>query len=333
MRIKVIAEAGVNHNCDIQIAFKLVDVAIDSGADVIKFQTAVPEEVVTQKGEMAKYQIKNMGNEETQLEMTKRIHFDLSTFKEIYDYCKKKGIDFCSTSFGDTSTKFLSMFDMPFWKIPSGEITNTPYLREIAKQGKPIILSTGMASVSEIEFALNTLQDSGVKREFITLLHCTTEYPANKKEINLNAIKTLKNIFKVNVGYSDHTLGIEIPVAAVALGATIIEKHITLNKKMDGPDHVASLEPNEFKKMVENIRNLENAFGNGIKKPTNAEELIKKSVRRSIVAKTFISKGEQLTKKNITTKRPAEGISPVYWDKIINSISKRNYHPDDLIEW
>ena len=333
MRIKIIAEAGVNHNCKIENAFALVDAAVDAGADIIKFQAAIPEEVVTQSGEMAKYQIENMRNEFTQLEMTKKIHFNLPVFKKIYEYSKKKGIDFCSTSFGETATKYLSKFDMPFWKIPSGEITNTPYLRQIAIQKKPIVLSTGMADISEIEFALTTLQDSGIDRKFITLLHCTSEYPANKNEINLKAIQTLENTFKVNVGYSDHTLGIEMPIAAVALGAKLIEKHITLNKKMDGPDHIASLEPKEFKQMVKNIRNLENAFGNGIKQPTDSEKLIKKSVRRSIVAKNYIKKGEQFTHKNITTKRPEGGISPIFWDKIINSISKRNYSPDDLIEW
>ena len=333
MKVIVIAEAGVNHNCSIQNAFDLVDAALSAGADIIKFQSAVPEEVVTQKGKMAQYQIKNIGNELTQLEMTKKIHFDLDSFNEIYDYSKKKGIDFCSTSFGETSTKYLTRFDMPFWKIPSGEITNTPYLRQIAERRKAIIISTGMANISEIEFALNVLQDAGINRNKISLLHCTTEYPANKKEINLNAITTLKNIFKLNVGYSDHTLGIEVPIAAVALGANIIEKHLTLNKKMDGPDHIASLEPREFKKMVENIRNIEDSFGDGIKQPTNSEELIKKSVRRSIVAKTHICKGDLFTQENITTKRPEEGISPVFWDKIINSTSKKNYSPDDLIEW
>ncbi len=333
MKVKVIAEAGINHNCNIQNAFELVDAALNAGADVVKFQAAIPEEVVTQKGEMAKYQIENMGKELTQLEMTKKIHFDLSSFKEIYYYSKKKGIEFCSTSFGETSTKFLSDFDMPFWKIPSGEINNTPYLRQIATQKKPIVLSTGMSNISEIEFALKILEDSGHDRQLITLLHCTSEYPANKKEINLSAIKTLKNIFKVDVGYSDHTLGIEMPIAAVALGATVIEKHITLSREMEGPDHIASIEPKEFKKMVEDIRNVENALGDGIKRPTTAEKIIKRSVRRSIVAKTYIKKGEHFTQNNITTKRPEEGISPIFWDKIINSTSKRNYSPDDLIEW
>ena len=333
MRVKVIAEAGINHNCNIKNAFELVDAAINAGADIVKFQAAIPEEVVTQKGEMAKYQIENMGKELTQLEMTKKIHLDLSSFKEIYNYSKNRGIEFCSTSFGETSTKYLSKFDMPFWKIPSGEINNTPYLRQIASQKKPIILSTGMSNISEIEFALNILDDYGHDRKLITLLHCTSEYPANKKEINLRAIQTLKNTFKVDVGYSDHTLGIEIPIAAVALGATVIEKHITLSRKMKGPDHVASLEPKEFKQMVEDIRNVENALGDGIKRPTNAEKVIKKSVRRSIVAKTNIKKGEQFTQKNITTKRPEGGISPIFWDKIINLKSTKNYSPDDLIQW
>ena len=333
MSVKVIAEAGINHNCNIQNAFELVDAAIDAGADIIKFQAAIPEEVVTKQGEMAKYQIKNIGKKLTQLEMTKKIHFALSSFKEIYYYSKKKGIAFCSTSFGEKATHYLSSFDMPFWKIPSGEINNVPYLRQIAFQKKPIILSTGMSNISEIEFALEILQESGHDRNLITLLHCTSEYPANKKEINLSAIQTLKNTFKVNVGYSDHTLGIEMPIAAVALGATVIEKHITLSRKMKGPDHVASLEPKEFKQMVEDIRNVENALGDGIKRPTNAEKVIKKSVRRSIVAKTNIKKGEQFTQKNITTKRPEGGISPIFWDKIIKLKSTKNYSPDDLIEW
>ena len=333
MKVKVIAEAGINHNCNIQNAFELVDAAINAGADVVKFQAALPEEVVTQKGEMASYQIKNMGKELSQLEMTKKIHFELSAFKEIYNYSRNKGIAFCSTSFGETATEYLSNFDMPFWKIPSGEINNTPYLRQIATKKKPIILSTGMSNVSDIEYALKILEETGHDRRLITLLHCTTEYPANKKEINLSAIQTLKNTFKVDVGYSDHTLGIEMPIAAVALGATVIEKHITLSREMKGPDHIASLEPKEFKQMVKDIRNVEKALGDGIKRPTIAEEIIKKSVRRSIVAKTFIKKGEQFTQNNITTKRPEKGISPIFWDEIINSTSTRNYLPDELIEW
>ena len=331
MKVIVIAEAGVNHNCSIQNAFDLVDAALSAGADIIKFQSAVPEEVVTQKGEMAQYQIKNIGNELTQLEMTKKIHFDLSSFNEIYDYSKKKGIDFCSTSFGETSTKYLSKFDMPFWKIPSGVITNTPYLRQIAERRKPIIISTGMANISEIEFALNVLQDAGINRNKISLLHCTTEYPANKKEINLNAITTLKNIFKLNVGYSDHTLGIEVPIAAVALGANIIEKHLTLNKKMDGPDHKASIEPKAFLEMVRSIKNIEKALGSTIKKPTLSEIKNRDVIRKSIVASKEISVGEKFNSENITLKRPGFGLSPMVIDQIIGKISTRQYKKDDFI--
>lgn len=333
MKIKIIAEAGVNHNCSIKNAFELVDAAIYAGADVVKFQAALPEEVVTKSGEMAQYQIENIGSKLSQLEMTKKIHLELKDFKKIYEYAKLQGIAFCTTSFGETSTKYLSNLNMPFWKIPSGEITNIPYLREIGKKNKPIILSTGMSKLSEIEFALEVLEKCGHDRKLVTLLHCTSEYPANKKQVNLNAIKTLKNTFNVNVGYSDHTLGIEVPIAAVALGASVIEKHITLDKNMEGPDHIASLEPKEFKLMVESIRNIEYAMGDGIKKPTKAEQAIKINVRRSIVAKKYIKNGELFNEQNITTKRPEGGISPIHWDKIINSTSKKNYSPDEFIEW
>ena len=251
MSVKVIAEAGINHNCNIQNAFELVDAAIDAGADIIKFKAAIPEEVVTKQGEMAKYQIKNIGKKLTQLEMTKKIHFALSSFKEIYYYSKKKGIEFCSTSFGEKATEYLSSFDMPFWKIPSGEINNIPYLRQIAFQKKPIILSTGMSNISEIEFALEILQESGHDRNLITLLHCTSEYPANKKEINLSAIQTLKNTFKVNVGYSDHSLATNkyknfASMAAIYFGANFIERHITILNSNKTKDGVVSINPEDI---------------------------------------------------------------------------------------
>lgn len=332
MRTLIIAEAGINHNRDINLAFKLIDAAKDSGADVVKFQAALPEEVVTTKGEMAEYQVNNMRKSETQLEMTKRIHLDLDEYIKLEKYCAFKNIKFACTSFGPSATKALSKLKMPFWKIPSGEITNLPYLRHIASFKKPIIISTGMANMGEIEAAINIIEKNGINKEQVTVLHCTTDYPASFNEVNLKAMANISNSFNVKVGYSDHTTGIEIPIAAVALGAKVIEKHLTIDKTLVGPDHQASIEPKDFSNMVNSIRNIEIALGDGIKKPTAKETKNIKIVRRSIVAATKILKGEKFTEENLTVKRPFTGRSPMEWDSIIGEIASRDYIKDDNID-
>jgi len=333
MSVIIIAEAGVNHNRDLDMAFKLVDAAKEAGADIVKFQAGIPEEVVTNTGIMAPYQVKNIGKTESQLEMIRKLSLDLNDFSKINQYCIEKNITFLATSFGETATKYLSKLNMPFWKIPSGEITNLPYLRKIAAFSKPTILSTGMSNLGEIEAALEILINGGLKRHNITILHCTTQYPTSYEDVNLNAMVSLSKTFNLPVGYSDHTLGIEIPIAAVSLGANIIEKHLTLDKNLSGPDHKASLEPKEFSLMVNSIRNIEKSLGDGVKRATSSESLNIPIARRSIVASKFIKKGDYLTEENITVKRPGTGISPMHWDSIINKRSKRAYDIDDLITW
>jgi len=332
MKTLIIAEAGVNHNSDINIAFDLVDAAAKCGADVVKFQAALPSEVVTKTGKMADYQIKNLGSNDSQLEMTKRMHLKLDCFKEISEYTQSKGIQFACTSFGNTATETLSKLNMPFWKIPSGEITNLPYLRKIASFHKPIIISTGMSYLGEIESAIKILEEEGILKSQISVLHCTTDYPASFEDVNLRAMTSIKKAFKINVGYSDHTIGIEVPIAAVALGANIIEKHLTLDKNMIGPDHKASIEPKEFSKMVESIRNIESALGNGVKKPTKNELKNIPIVRRSIVASEFIKKGTVFSKTNLTVKRPFKGKSPMEWDNLIGKTAKKDFAVDEFIE-
>ena len=333
MSVIIIAEAGVNHNRDLDMAFKLVDAAKEAGADIVKFQAGIPEEVVTNTGIMAPYQVKNIGKTESQLEMIRKLSLDLNDFSKINQYCIEKNITFLATSFGETATKYLSKLNMPFWKIPSGEITNLPYLRKIAAFSKPTILSTGMSNLGEIEAALEILINGGLKRHNITILHCTTQYPTSYEDVNLNAMVSLSKTFNLPVGYSDHTLGIEIPIAAVSLGANIIEKHLTLDKNLSGPDHKASLEPKEFSLMVNSIRNIEKSLGDGVKRATSSESLNIPIARRSIVASKFIKKGDYFTEENITVKRPGTGISPMHWDSIINKRSKRAYDIDDLITW
>lgn len=333
MKVLIIAEAGVNHNKDIDLAYKLVDAAKSAGADVVKFQAAIPSEVVTEEGIMAPYQVANTGKKESQLEMSKRLTLDLRVYKEISAYCNQKNIIFAASSFGKTATEYLSTLNIPFWKIPSGEITNLPYLRQIAKLKCPVILSTGMATLGEIEFALNILERGGVAHKDITVLHCTTDYPAPLDDVNLNAMKSIAEAFQVAVGYSDHTNGIEIAIAAVALGATVIEKHLTLDRNMEGPDHMASLEPHEFTAMVQSIRNIESALGNGIKAPSNNEIRTIPIVRRSIVAAVPINDGEVFSEKNLTVKRPGIGISPLKWDKLIGRKASRSFKRDELITW
>ncbi len=331
MKTIIIAEAGVNHNGSLKIAKKLVDAASDAGADYIKFQTFVTGNLVSKDAKMADYQIKNSGNEISQYMMLSNLELSSDDHDELIKYSKTRRIAFLSTAFDMDSIELLIKLDLPLWKIPSGEITNMPYLKKIGSLKKPILLSTGMATLGEIEAAVNLLENAGTKRSQITVLHCTTEYPAPFEQINLNAMVTLGSAFKINFGYSDHSTGIEIPLAAVALGATVIEKHFTLDKNMPGPDHKASLEPAELKRMVDGIRNIEKAMGDGIKVPTSGEKLNKIAARKSIVAACTIKKGDLFTNKNLTVKRPGKGMSPMLWDQLLGLKAKQAYHKDDLI--
>lgn len=330
MSVYIIAEAGVNHNGSLDLAKKMVDKAKESGADCIKFQTFVSGNLVSKNTNRADYQRKQANIDETQLEMLRKLELSFEDFIGLKKYCKDKGISFVSTAFDLESVDFLNQLDMPFWKIPSGEITNLPYLIKIANTHKPIIMSTGMSTLEEIEDAMKVLYDNGANN--ITILHCTTEYPAPYNEVNLKSIGTLREKFSLNVGYSDHTKGIEIPIAAAAMGATVIEKHFTLDRNMEGPDHKASLEPDELKSMVTAIRNVECAIGNGIKKPSESEMKNITIVRKSIIAKTDIKKGDIFTEDNITVKRPGNGISPMKWFEILGQESIRDFIEDELIE-
>jgi len=333
MSVFIIAEAGVNHNGSLELAKKLVDIAVEAGADAVKFQTFKAENLVSKEAKKAKYQVKNTGSDESQYEMLKRLELGFDEFVELKRYCDKKGIMFLSTPFDFESIKFLDELGLEIFKIPSGEITNYPYLREIAKLKKRIILSTGMANLCEIEQAIDVIEKFGTKREHITVLHANTEYPTPFKDVNLKAMLTIKEAFKVDVGYSDHTLGIEVPIAAVAMGAIVIEKHFTLDKNMDGPDHRASLEPNELKAMVKAIRNIEIALGNGIKKPSKSESKNIEIARKVIVAKKDIKKGEKFSEENLTVKRvKGKGINPMRWEEIIGKVANRNFKEDEKIE-
>lgn len=327
----IIAEAGVNHNGKIDIAKLLINEAFACGADAIKFQIFKGENIISKYAKKAKYQLKTTNPDENQLEMIKKLELKEEEFLELKNYCDGVGIIFMASVFDIWSIEFLLKIGIKIFKIPSGEITNYPYLKYLGSLNKQIIMSTGMANLGEIEDALDILTSSGTKKENITLMHCITEYPSPYEEVNLNAMITLKEAFKMNVGYSDHTLGIEIPIAAVALGAKIIEKHFTLNKNMEGPDHKASLDTSEMKKMIMAIRNLEKALGNGIKKPSISEIKNREVVRKSIVAKKPIKKGELFTKDNITVKRPGTGISPMEWEKILGRKAEKDYEEDDLI--
>lgn len=326
----IIAEAGDNHNGDFDTAIKLVDAAVEAGADCVKFQTFITENVISKFAEKADYQKENTGSNESQFDMVKKLELSFEQFRAIKQYCEKRGILFLSTPFDLDSISFLEEINIPFWKIPSGEITNLPYLEKIARTGKKIILSTGMSTMDEIKNAIEILKKNGSGE--ITLLHCNTEYPTPFKDVNLLAMKTLQETFQVNVGYSDHTQGIEIPIAAVAMGATVIEKHFTLDKNMEGPDHKASLEPNELKQMVVSIRNIEQAVGNGIKQPSPSEKKNIDIARKSIVAKCDIKKGEVLSEDNLYIKRPGNGISPMRWYDIIGTKAVRDFKEDELIE-
>lgn len=327
----IIAEAGVNHNGCIDIAKKLIDVAVDSGADAVKFQTFKAETLVSKNAKKADYQKKTTNSEESQFEMIKKLELDITTHKVLIEYCNKKGIMFLSTPFDNSSIELLNSLGLEIFKIPSGEITNLPYLRNIGKLNKKVILSTGMSSIGEIESALNILVSEGTNKSNITVLHANTEYPTPMKDVNLKAMLTIGTTFDVKYGYSDHTLGIEVDIAAVALGASCIEKHFTLDKSMEGPDHKASLEPKELKDMVKAIRNIELALGSAIKKPSQSEIKNIGIARKSIVAKKEILAGEIFTEENITIKRPGNGVSPMLWDKVLGTVSTQNYKEDDLI--
>lgn len=330
MSVLIIAEAGVNHNGNLDLALKMVDEAKRAGADIVKFQTAIPEKVISKYADKAEYQKKTTGNEESQLEMCKRIHLKLSDYDIIKKYCEEVGIEFLSTPFDLESIDYLEKLGLRLWKIPSGEITNLPYLIKIAKTGKPVIMSTGMAELNEVEEAVNVLKENGAGE--ITLLHCTTEYPAPFESVNLRAMNTLREKFETEVGYSDHTVGFEAAVAAAVLGASVIEKHFTLNHNMEGPDHKASLEPEEFEVMVNNIRLIEKALGDGVKQPAEAEKKNIAIARKSIVAAKDIKKGEVFTEDNITVKRPGSGISPMKWFEVLGTEAVRDFGEDELIE-
>ena len=331
-KVLIIAEAGVNHNGDIDIAKKLVDVAAESGADIVKFQTFKSENCVSKNAQKAEYQLQTTNKQESQLDMIKKLELDLETHNILISYCKQKNIKFLSTPFDVESVDLLHNLGLEIFKIPSGEITNLPYLRKIGKYNKQVILSTGMANLGEIESAIAVLVDSGTKRENITLLQCNTEYPTPFADVNLKAMKSLKKAFRLPVGYSDHTPGIAIPLAAVGMGAKVIEKHFTLDKNMEGPDHKASLEPCELKAMVQGIREIELALGDGIKQTSASEAKNKPIARKSIVANCAIKKGEILSENNLYTKRPAGGISPMEWDKVIGTKAIRDFEPDEMIE-
>ena len=331
-RTIVIAEAGVNHNGSIATAKKLVNIAEKAGADYVKFQTFITEETISKKAKKAQYQIDKTGDNETQFEMVKNLELNFDEHLDLKRYCDNLNVKYLSTGFDFSSIDFLASMDIPFFKIPSGEINNYPYLKKIASLNKPIVMSTGMSTLTEVEEAINTLIKFGSERDNISLLHCVTDYPANFYEINLKAMITMRDTFNLKVGYSDHSTGIHLPIAAVALGAEIIEKHFTIDRNMVGPDHSASLEPNELISMVNNIRDVEVALGDGIKCPSKSEINNISVVRKSIVAKIPIKKGEIFSEKNITTKRPSNGISPMRWEEIIGCVSGGNYDVDEIIE-
>lgn len=331
-KVLIIAEAGVNHNGKIKTAKKLIDTAVNAGADIVKFQSFITEEVVIKKSIKAHYQKRLTNKNETQFEMIKKLELSKEGHLELFNYCKKKNIEFLSSPFDIPSAIFLNKLGVKRFKIPSGEITNLPYLRLVGSFGKPIILSTGMSLLTEVKQALSVLNKNGTPLNKITVLHSNTEYPTPFKDVNLQAMLTIRDILNVQVGYSDHTLGFAVPCAATALGAKIIEKHFTLNRFFKGPDHIASLEPNELKVMVRNIRNIEKCLGSAKKKPSVSETKNIKIVRKSIVASCPIKKGDTFSKNNLTTKRPGFGISPMLWDKVIGKKSKKNYKPEDLIK-
>ena len=328
----IIAEAGVNHNGDLSLAKGLINVAAEAGADFVKFQTFNSDRLVTKSAEKADYQKQATDKTESQYAMLSRLELSELMHHELIAHCAVCNIGFLSSGFDIESVDFLASLGQNLFKIPSGEITNLPYLRHIGQLGKAVVMSTGMASLGEIEAAIDVLEEAGTPREKLTVLHCTTEYPTPMNEVNLRAMTSIKTVFNVSVGYSDHTLGIEIACAAVAMGATVIEKHFTLDRKFPGPDHKASLEPLELKEMVANIRNIETALGDGIKRVTTSEVKNKEIVRKSLVATNVIVAGDLFTAKNIGIKRPGIGISPMRRDEVIGKRASRNFIVDELIE-
>ena len=332
-RTLIIAEAGVNHNGSVELAKQLIDAAADAGADYVKFQTFRTENLVSRQARKAEYQSRNTRDtDDFQFNMLKKLELTPEQHMELIDYCRHKGIRFFSTAFDLDSIDFLRELKLGIWKVPSGEITNFPYLRKIARQREEVILSTGMCTMQHISEAIAVLEKYGVRREQITVLHCNTEYPTPMCDVNLRAMQTIGRQFGVRVGYSDHTVGIEIPVAAVALGATVIEKHFTLDRNLAGPDHKASLEPKELKAMVRAIRNVEAALGDGEKKVSVSEAKNIAVARKSIVARREIRAGELLTEDNLAVRRPGTGISPMEWEQVVGQVAVRDFEPDELIE-
>lgn len=332
-RTLIIAEAGVNHNGDIAKAKALIDKGAEAGVDYVKFQTFKAGNLVTKQAKRAAYQDKNTQDNDSQYEMLKKLELSQKDHQELIDYCTQKGVKFLSTGFDFESLEFLAGLGITIAKVPSGEITNLPYLRKVATLFPEVILSTGMANITEIKDAVKVLTDNGVSKDKITVLHCNTEYPTPMEDVNLKAMLHIQQEVGVAIGYSDHTLGIEVPIAAVALGATIIEKHFTLDKTLPGPDHKASLEPDELKAMVSAIRNIEKAVGgSGLKEVSISEAKNKPIARKSIVASKSIKKGDFFTEENITVKRPGIGISPMQWDGVIGKTAKKDFEEDDLIE-
>lgn len=330
MSVYIIAEAGVNHNGCIALAKRMVDEAKGAGADCIKFQTFVSSSVASNRAVKAEYQKQNTDIDESQVDMLKKLELSFDQFRVLNRYCEEQGIEFLSTAFDFESIDFLNSLGMTKWKIPSGDITNLPYLIRIAKLGKPVILSTGMSTMDEVGAAIDALRENGAGE--ITVLHCTTEYPTPFADVNLRAMRTIGHAFDVSVGYSDHTKGIEIPIAAVAMGATVIEKHFTLDRDMEGPDHKASLEPHELRAMIDSIRNVELALGSDIKEPAPSEIRNMAVARKSIIAKRDIKKDEAFTEDNITVKRPGNGINPMRWFEVIGQKATRDFQEDELIE-
>ena len=332
MKTMIISEAGVNHNGDLGLAKKLIEVAAKSGADYVKFQTFNADRLVTKKARKARYQMQNSNSSESQFEMLKSLELSETMHRELIEESVVQGIGFISTAFDIESANMLLLLGQDIFKIPSGEITNLPYLRHIGSFGKRIILSTGMSNLQEVSDALRVLEVSGTPKSQITVLHCASAYPAPVSEVNLLAMQTIKENLDVAVGYSDHTLGLEVSIAAVALGATVIEKHFTLDRNLPGPDHIASLEPEELKSMVSQIRNIDMALGDGVKRAMPSELENISLVRRSIVANCSIRKGERFSELNLAAKRPGTGISPMQWDRIIGSQARRDFHVDELID-
>lgn len=331
-RVFVIGEAGVNHNGDLALALGLIDAAADAGCDAVKFQTFRADALVTRAARMADYQQVNTGRSESQFDMLRRLELDEAMHHRLVAHANARGIRLFSTAFDLASVELLASLELGLWKVPSGEITNLPYLERIAREGDPVIVSTGMATLGEVDAALRTFLDAGLARGQLCVLHCNTEYPTPFADVNLRAMVSMRDAFGMAVGYSDHTQGIAIAAAAVALGARVIEKHFTLDRTLPGPDHVASLEPGELKAMVRGIRNVELALGDGVKRPMPSELPNRDIARKSIVAAVDIRAGEPLTPGNITTKRPGSGMSPMRWHEVVGTLAHRDYAADEPIE-